>query len=49
MIYPSTLALLSSTFTDRRQEVAAIGIWFRVSRLAVGLGPLTGGLLLEHY
>jgi MFS family permease len=49
MIYPSTLALLSSTFTDRKQEAAAIGIWSGVSGLAVGLGPLAGGLLLEHY
>jgi EmrB/QacA subfamily drug resistance transporter len=49
MIYPSTLALLSSTFTDRKQKAAAIGIWSGVSGLAVGLGPLAGGLLLEHY
>ncbi|HXL91153.1 MAG TPA: DHA2 family efflux MFS transporter permease subunit [Streptosporangiaceae bacterium] len=49
MIYPSTLALLSSTFTDRKQKAAAIGIWSGVSGLAVGMGPLAGGLLLEHY
>jgi EmrB/QacA subfamily drug resistance transporter len=49
MIYPSTLALLSSTFTDRKQKAVAIGIWSGVSGLAVGLGPLAGGLLLEHF
>jgi DHA2 family multidrug resistance protein-like MFS transporter len=49
MIYPSTLALLSSTFTDRKQKAVAVGIWSGVSGLAVGLGPLAGGLLLEHY
>jgi DHA2 family multidrug resistance protein-like MFS transporter len=49
MIYPSTLALLSSTFTDRKQKAAAIGIWSGVSGLAVGMGPLAGGLLLEHF
>ena len=49
LIYPSTLALLSSTFTDRKQRAAAIGIWSGVSGLAVGLGPVAGGLLLEHF
>jgi DHA2 family multidrug resistance protein-like MFS transporter len=49
MIYPSTLALLSSTFTDRKQKAAAVGIWSGVSGLAVGMGPLAGGLLLEHF
>jgi DHA2 family multidrug resistance protein-like MFS transporter len=49
MIYPSTLALLSSTFTDRKQKAAAVGIWSGVSGLAVGLGPVAGGLLLEHF
>jgi MFS transporter, DHA2 family, multidrug resistance protein len=48
LIYPSTLALLSSTFTDRKERAAAVGIWSGVSGLAVGLGPVAGGLLLER-
>lgn len=27
MIYPSTLALLTSTFTGRKQKAIAVGIW----------------------
>jgi len=49
LIYPSTLALLSSTFTDRKEKAIAVGIWSGVSGLAVGLGPVAGGLLLEHF
>ncbi len=49
LIYPSTLALLSSTFTDRKERATAVGIWSGVSGLAVGLGPVAGGLLLEHF
>jgi len=47
-VYPATLALLVSTFPDRRERATAIGIWSAVTGLAVALGPLTGGLLLEH-
>ncbi len=49
LIYPATLALLTSTFTDRKERAAAIGIWSAVTGLAVALGPVTGGLLLEHF
>jgi EmrB/QacA subfamily drug resistance transporter len=49
LIYPATLALLTSTFTDRRERAAAIGIWSGVTGLAVALGPVSGGLLLEHF
>jgi EmrB/QacA subfamily drug resistance transporter len=49
LIYPATLALLSTTFTDRRERAGAIGIWSAVTGLAVAIGPISGGLLLEHY
>jgi EmrB/QacA subfamily drug resistance transporter len=49
LIYPATLALLSTTFTDRRERASAIGIWSAVTGLAVAIGPISGGLLLEHY
>jgi EmrB/QacA subfamily drug resistance transporter len=48
-VYPATLALLITTFTDRRERATAIGIWSAVTGLSVAVGPVTGGLLLEHF
>jgi EmrB/QacA subfamily drug resistance transporter len=48
-VYPATLALLVATFTDRRERATAIGVWSAVSGLSVAIGPVTGGLLLEHF
>jgi EmrB/QacA subfamily drug resistance transporter len=49
VIYPATLALLVTTFTERRERATAIGIWSAVTGLSVAIGPVTGGLLLEHF
>lgn len=49
LIYPATLALLMTTFTDTRSRATAIGAWSAVSGLSVAIGPVSGGLLLEHF
>ncbi len=49
LIFPATLAILSHTFTDAKERAAAIGVWTGITGLAVALGPLTGGLLLQHF
>ena len=49
LVFPATLAILVNVFTDRRERAAAIGIWSACTGLAVALGPVTGGFLLEHF
>lgn len=46
---PSTLSLIRNMFHDPKQRTVAIGVW--VSSFSVGgaVGPVFGGLLLEHF
>jgi EmrB/QacA subfamily drug resistance transporter len=49
LVFPATLAILTNVFTDPTERAKAIGAWSAVSGAAVAFGPITGGLLLEHY
>lgn len=49
LIFPTTLSIITNTFSDRRQRAAALGGWGAVVGVGVASGPVTGGLLLEHF
>jgi EmrB/QacA subfamily drug resistance transporter len=49
MIFPSTLSLLTNVFTERRERALAIGLWGAVTGVAIALGPIVGGGLLEAF
>ena len=47
-IMPGTLSLITSVF-EGKERGRAIAIWAGVAGLAVAIGPVTGGFLLEHF
>ncbi|OEV03132.1 MFS transporter [Streptomyces oceani] len=49
MIMPATLSILRQVFPDRRERALAVGIWSSVAAVGAAVGPLFGGLLLEHF
>lgn len=48
-VAPSTLSLIFSMFTDPRQRSVAIGIWITAFSAGGAIGPVLGGVLLEHF
>ncbi|PND55346.1 MFS transporter [Mycobacterium sp. ENV421] len=46
---PSTLALIRGLFPNGRERAVAVGIWASVFSAGTALGPVIGGLFLEHF
>jgi EmrB/QacA subfamily drug resistance transporter len=49
MTFPATLSLISNVFTERTERARAIGLWGAIAGVAIAMGPIVGGWLLEHY
>lgn len=47
MVFPSTLSLITNVFTERGERARAIGLWGAITGVAIALGPIVGGWLLE--
>jgi EmrB/QacA subfamily drug resistance transporter len=49
MIFPPTLSLISNVFVERKERAQAIGLWGATVGVAVAVGPIVGGSLLQHF
>jgi EmrB/QacA subfamily drug resistance transporter len=49
MAFPATLSLLTNVFTERRELARAIGLWGAVAGVAIAMGPIVGGWLLQAF
>ena len=49
MTFPATLSLIANVFTERTERARAIGLWGAIAGVAIAMGPIVGGWLLEHF
>lgn len=48
-IAPCTLSLISTLFPDARQRASALGVWAGCFTVGAIVGPVLGGVLLDHF
>ncbi|WP_460720511.1 MFS transporter [Nocardia heshunensis] len=46
---PSTLSLIFTMFRDAAQRSVAVGVWVGAYSVGGSIGPLAGGIMLEHF
>jgi DHA2 family multidrug resistance protein-like MFS transporter len=46
---PSTLSLIFSMFQDPRQRAIAVSVWISAFSAGSAVGPVLGGVMLEHF
>ncbi len=46
---PSTLSLIRNMFHDPKQRTVAVSVWIMSYSIGAAIGPLIGGMLLEHF
>src|SRR6201992_4023367 len=49
MVFPSPLSLITNVFVERTERARAIGLWGAITGVAIALGPIVGGALLEAF
>src|SRR6185503_16458493 len=48
MLNPVAMSIIVNTFTEPRARARAIGTWGAVFGISMALGPLLGGVLVDH-
>jgi DHA2 family multidrug resistance protein-like MFS transporter len=48
-VAPSTLSLIRNMFHDDRERTTAISVWIMAYSVGGAIGPLIGGVMLEHF
>lgn len=49
LIMAATVAIIRTLFTEARERAFAIGVWTAAHSVGTALGPVLGGLLVEHF
>ncbi|MDY7103628.1 MAG: MFS transporter [Actinomycetota bacterium] len=48
-LMPSTLSLIRNIFTDDHERQMAIAVWATAFAVGAAIGPIAGGVVLEHF